>query len=215
MLGLAFWAAGAAEIATRKKTIQTERDLMFISISRETYALRFSLVSAVQIDWANKRKRHRRDGRIRRSVIVSLLVQPWPEIAMHRVASAGQCRALCARGPSFPLCQGTVVPRPSAWRYCTWKRAAPRPQSRLLPPSANFAGLEDRNRAHASTHRDALHADKLGVERRLAVLQEHRHNLAQVDVQFIKRGRLRAPPPGKPRTSPTGKPVTGSVPRRR
>jgi len=71
---------------------------------------------------------------------------------------------------------------------------AHRRKAHRFQQTANFAGLEDRNRARASTHCDALRAHKLGIKLRLAVLQQDCHDLAQVDVQFIERGCLRMGP---------------------
>jgi len=53
----------------------------------------------------------------------------------------------------------------------------------------DFARFEDRNAGH-SVNDDGLRADELGLELRLAVIQQHCDDFLQIGVQLVERGAL-------------------------
>jgi hypothetical protein len=89
---------------------------------------------------------------------------------------------------SRPLWLGTVVPRPSGWRYWMWDprwRATMKPWvSRRLQTSRGLRmGGFDMGSCRNS---NALGANKLGFHLRLAVFEKHRDYFLQVELEFIK-----------------------------
>jgi hypothetical protein len=59
-----------------------------------------------------------------------------------------------------------------------------------LEQSDDLPRLEDRQAAHGSGDLDGAHVDELGLQRRLAILEQHLDDLAQVLLQLVDVGAL-------------------------
>ena len=112
------------------------------------------------------------------------------EIRNHRPAriksSAVKPMSLAIRrssiGEMSPLCTGTVVPLPSAWRNCLcephWRTSA---NPNLSKIEITSRGLRT-GRCPISGNRHGLRSDVLRVQRRFTVFQEHFNHLLEIAV---------------------------------
>src|SRR3982751_3961794 len=92
---------------------------------------------------------------------------------------------------SLPGWNGTVVARPSEWRYCRWD---PRCRTSTNPRRSRIPATSRGSRTGTSpTLRDldGLRSDELTFELRLAVLEEHRDHLFEFLSQLVDIGALR------------------------
>jgi len=73
---------------------------------------------------------------------------------------------------SRPLGIGTVVPRPSAWRYCACEPALTyQHKSEPGQQATDFVGFANRDGTHDSGHRHTLGAQKFRLEPWLAIFE--------------------------------------------